>query len=254
MGSWAKCWPKGSGRSLWSRAVNTSAQRDIFDPASRRVLDEVEQLLEFQSDKCLAEEFGTSCLYRSEGRHSAEECGRCSISEECWRRMTKPGYSGYSLTHQAFYIIIGLQTGCGEKVQLLTRRTTGGASVRDLLDRICADVLTEAQVIAQAGFPQHRRDIFMEQGALCGIAGYRDFFRRDWLEEVLSWQREPGCFGDSEVYARRRPLPSPGPSQAHARVRREEKAMPGRCLAHQSSVGLGYLSLCVRFLVSAVYL
>ncbi|XP_047492494.1 UPF0764 protein C16orf89 homolog [Penaeus chinensis] len=235
---------------LDTRSVNTSAQRDILDPVSRRVLDETEQLLEFQSDKCLAEEFGTSCRLRGEG--SGEECGRCSMSEECWSRMTRPGYSGYSLTHQAFYIIIGLQTGCGDQVHLLTRRTTGGGSVRGLLDRICADVLTEAQVISEASFPQNRRDLFMEQGALCGIAGYRDFFRRSWLEEVLSWQREPGCFGDSDVYTQRHSLPTPSP--LHARVRREEKAMSSRCLAHQSAVALGYLSLCVRFLVSANFL
>ncbi|XP_069999015.1 UPF0764 protein C16orf89 homolog isoform X1 [Penaeus vannamei] len=234
---------------LVTRHVNASARRDTQDPVSRRVLDETEQLLEFQSDKCLAEELGTSCRRRGESRRSAEECERCSITEECWSRMTRPGYSGYSLTHQAFYILIGLQAGCGEAVHLLTRRTTDGGSVRELLDRICADVLTEAEVIAQATFPQYRRDLFMEQGALCGIAGYRDFFRRNWLEEVLSWQREPGCFGDSEVYTQWHSLPTPSP--VHARVRREERAMSSRCLAHQSAVGLGYLSLCVRFLVSA---
>ena len=33
--------------------------------------------------------------------------------------------------------------------------------------------------------------------ALCGVLGYRDFFRQDWLDQILSWQWQPrGCWGE----------------------------------------------------------
>ena len=31
-------------------------------------------------------------------------------------------------------------------------------------------------------------------GLLCGLLGYKDFYRQDWLDEILTWQDESGCF------------------------------------------------------------
>jgi len=30
----------------------------------------------------------------------------CMVSRDCWQPMTAPGYRGYSLTHQVFYLEI----------------------------------------------------------------------------------------------------------------------------------------------------
>ena len=31
----------------------------------------------------------------------------CKISWQCWTLMTSPGYSGYALTHQILYLLVG---------------------------------------------------------------------------------------------------------------------------------------------------
>lgn len=37
--------------------------------------------------------------------------------------------------------------------------------------------------------------------AICGMTGYPNFFRRDWLMQILGWQsqRKSGCFLDTRV-------------------------------------------------------
>ena len=57
-----------------------------------------EAMQEEDSDNCIAEIFGTS-------RQTHEKS--CQISQKCWELMTKPGYSGYSLSHEVFYLQIG---------------------------------------------------------------------------------------------------------------------------------------------------
>ena len=37
--------------------------------------------------------------------------------------------------------------------------------------------------------------IYSNSAALCGMLGYRQFFRDDWLEVMLSWQWPRGCWG-----------------------------------------------------------
>ncbi len=57
-----------------------------------------EAMQEEDSDNCIAELFGTS--EQTKGK-------ACQISQKCWELMTKPGYSGYSLSHEVFYLQIG---------------------------------------------------------------------------------------------------------------------------------------------------
>ena len=41
--------------------------------------------------------------------------------------------------------------------------------------------------------------------AICGILGYRDLFRGDWLNAILSWQRRPrGCWSADDLISRQR--------------------------------------------------
>ncbi|XP_042233639.1 UPF0764 protein C16orf89 homolog isoform X1 [Homarus americanus] len=239
---------------LTTRHLNTSALTLPHNPLP--VLSGEEQLVENQSDQCVAEELngerGRTLGRREtagarEGRQqNVHGDGQCAVSQECWERMTAPGYSSYSLTHQVFYLIIGIQAGCGHQLE----RLAGAGGVAHLLSQLCAAVLFEAVTISEADFPTNRRDLFMEQGALCGILGYRDFFRKDWLARVLSWQRDSGCFGDAQVFAGHHSKPP----TTHIRVRREERPMAGHCLAHRSAVALGYLSLFVRFLTTDILL
>ncbi|KAK8744063.1 hypothetical protein OTU49_000986 [Cherax quadricarinatus] len=265
---------------LTTRAINITTSL-IHPHDLLTVLDGEEKLVEKQSDECLAELLGGT-VYHDGGVDEDTSGGDvlCIVSQKCWQRMTAQGYSGYSLTHQVFYLTIGLRAGCGEQLELLAARdggVNGGArsDVTHILAELCTAVLQEATAISQAGFPDYRRDLFMEQGALCGILGYRNFFKKDWLSRVLSWQKDPGCFGASSVIPDQLSTTpdqlsttpdqlsttpdqlSTTPDQLsttphHTRMRREERPMGGHCLAHRSAVALGYLSLSVRFLVTVL--
>ena len=39
-------------------------------------------------------------------------------------------------------------------------------------------------------------DLFMEQGAVCGLLGYHEFLSVKRLRDVIKWQLPSGCYGD----------------------------------------------------------
>lgn len=43
------------------------------------------------------------------------------------------------------------------------------------------------------------KDLFMEQIFLCAFAGFVEFLDNEWIENVLSWQMESGCFSYNNV-------------------------------------------------------
>ena len=53
--------------------------------------------------------------------------------------------------------------GCGEEMNQ-QRTFHNQAPPGDMLDQLCASVYLEASSIAEAGYPENRRDLFMEQG------------------------------------------------------------------------------------------
>ncbi|KAL3877837.1 hypothetical protein ACJMK2_035481 [Sinanodonta woodiana] len=149
-----------------------------------------ETLREEDSDNCLAEFFGT-------GSFSED---KCRISSKCWKAMTQPGYNGYSLSHQVFYLQIGEQFGCREGMEwhrLLNRQPT----LDKLSATFCFNMLREASLIYMNGFPEGRQDLFMEQAALCGMMGYREFFESNWLQAILSWYDEnKACYTGHAIF------------------------------------------------------
>ncbi|XP_068211030.1 longitudinals lacking protein, isoforms H/M/V-like isoform X4 [Palaemon carinicauda] len=143
-----------------------------------------------------------------------------------------------------------------ERFAWVTLRHGKRMTIEQTLEEICYSILGEANAIAEAGFPETRQDLFMEQGALCGVLGYRDFFKKQWLTKVLSWQRPTGCFGDFRLFSASRKHPSRVDKIFHSgnnRVKREESPMESNCLAHRTAVALGYLSLYVRWLAIALF-
>ncbi|KAK3871016.1 hypothetical protein Pcinc_023812 [Petrolisthes cinctipes] len=104
----------------------------------------------------------------------------------------------------------------------------------------------EAEVVARAGFPQHYQDLFMEQGALCGLVGHSKFFTTNWIRSVLSWQRSSGCYGDITL------LYQHNTNTTLHRVRRDENLMSCHCLAHRSAVAVAYLGVAARFLTNDI--
>ncbi|XP_078609942.1 UPF0764 protein C16orf89 homolog [Branchiostoma floridae x Branchiostoma japonicum] len=182
---------------------------------------------EEQSDACLTELLGTGSK------------ASCSISPSCWNLMTSPGYQGYWLTHELFYLEIGEQAGCAHELAIHAAESGRRDGVGGMEAGYCANILREARGLAAAGFRQEDRDLFMEQALLCGLVGYRDFFRSSWLSAILSWQSPSGCFGYQATME----------SAQTRRVRRRERKLSGRCLSHKTGVAAGALAGYVRYIL-----
>ncbi|KAI8512433.1 hypothetical protein Bbelb_090720 [Branchiostoma belcheri] len=125
---------------------------------------------------------------------------RCTVTDECWRFVTADGATGYTITHQLLWTILGEHVGCKENINAFASREGVWEGVESIQQHLCTKILREAEVLAYSGPPEPEQDLFLEQGVVCGMLGFRDFIRRDWLRKVLSWQRPEGCFGDSCGY------------------------------------------------------
>ncbi|KAH6939084.1 hypothetical protein HPB50_015726 [Hyalomma asiaticum] len=78
----------------------------------------------------------------------------------------------------------------------------------------CVRVADNAQLIVDENFPLPLRDLFMEQVAVCGFMDLPVFKNPSAMKDVLSWQRDDGCFViEKETSARTLPQP----------VKREER-------------------------------
>lgn len=186
--------------------------------------------VESTSDQCMAELLGTNV--------GGNE--RCNISEKCWEIMTAPGNKGYSLTHQVLYLELGEINGC-----LLKMNYKSARGVNYLQDYFCANVLRDAEAIAEHHFPDGDQDLLMEQVGLCGMLGYKDMFQNTWLAQIIEWQQPNGCYTTKL-----------DPHRSHGeqttalhkiRHKRSEKILKGNCLSHKTSVALMALTMNLRF-------
>ncbi|KAJ8319059.1 hypothetical protein KUTeg_004150 [Tegillarca granosa] len=185
---------------------------------------------------------------------------QCNVTPFCWRSMTSPGYFGYSLSHELWWLQIGELNGCSAQMERM-RQLHGSPPIPRIQEGLCANMLAESILIANNGFPYQRRDLFMEDrigslvrkkraerqlrhgclshltgvaiGALaqyvptfCGILGFGQFFRLKWLEHILSWQNpQSGCY-----------------DKKSARRKRSERLLNNGCLAHLTAMAITCLS------------
>lgn len=63
-----------------------------------------------------------------------------------------------------FRFSLPFQAGCEAHLDRLATGMGVEGGLGGLLAHLCSVMLTEAHEISQAGFPEHRRDLFMEQG------------------------------------------------------------------------------------------
>ncbi|PAA72839.1 hypothetical protein BOX15_Mlig015391g1 [Macrostomum lignano] len=206
-------------------------------------------------DKDFDEKFSDDCIkefYGPDGKSPG-----CSVSERCWRGLVLPtGLTGYSLTHQLFYLMNGVQAGCLSNLTAQARAHppagTDG-SLAGVFDNFCARIFVEASKLETAGFPKPDRDLFMEQVGLCGLAGYPEFARWRWLPVLLSWQRANGCFGEFPGELINPSNFDPGLYGNYKRRRkRAEMRMPEGCLSHRTSVAIAGLTAYCRRLVETL--
>nr|XP_026692126.1 UPF0764 protein C16orf89 homolog isoform X2 [Ciona intestinalis] len=119
---------------------------------------------------------------------------KCSV-ELCWKTMTKIGQFGYYSTHQILWINLGQKIGCLDKMNILARGD-GYRDVNEITKILCAGVVIEMNAEYQSGMTcLLEKDLFTEQGAVCGGIGFVDALHPMHLLSVLDWQ-DPvnGCY------------------------------------------------------------
>ncbi|XP_033120394.1 UPF0764 protein C16orf89 homolog [Anneissia japonica] len=136
------------------------------------------ELTEEASDECLTELLGTG--------HSRKQC---TVTRACLDIMEADGYTGYEVTHQLLYFMLI------DHLQCLSYDLTRQRN-RQVITGLCSRIYQQADELAKTDFSgRYDHDMFMEQIAFCGgLLGYDEFMRSDWLNHILSWQLDSGCF------------------------------------------------------------
>ncbi|EPY77163.1 hypothetical protein CB1_001303003 [Camelus ferus] len=152
----------------WTR-TNASMVYPTFEPQ--------DSFSEESSDLCLVQLLGT----RADGSQP------CRLSDFCRTLMTRPGCSGYCLSHQLLFFLVARMRGCTKGLFRQSQR---------YMNLFCANMMDLNRRAETIGYAYQTRDLFMENIMLCGIGGFSDFYKLRWLEAILSWQKlQEGCFG-----------------------------------------------------------
>ncbi|XP_037360478.1 UPF0764 protein C16orf89 homolog [Talpa occidentalis] len=139
-------------------------------------LEAQDSFSEEHSDQCLVQLLGT-------GTDSHQPC---RVSDFCRTLMTKPSCWGYSLSHQLLFFLMARMKGCTEGLFFQSQ---------SYMSRFCANMMDLNHRVEAVGYAYPVRDIFMENIMFCGISGFSDFYKLKWLEAILGWQKQQGCFG-----------------------------------------------------------
>jgi len=169
---------------------------------------------------------------------------KCSIPDECAKMMTEDGMSGYSVTHQVLFFLMGQQIDCDVELSLLLP----DMSLNNFYQHRCDRIYSEAEwkvadwkkdPSLQDKYTDFYQDLFLEQGVICGVLGYDRFLKPSWLSLVLDWQKHSGCFGSSHTTERTRPI-------RHLLV---ESELEDGCYSHKSGLGVAMLALYGNYLI-----
>ncbi|XP_046521329.1 UPF0764 protein C16orf89 homolog isoform X3 [Equus quagga] len=172
----------------------------------------------FQPEDSFSEEHSDLCLVQLLGT-GADDRQPCRLSDFCRTLMTRPGCSGYCLSHQLLFFLLARMKGCMEGLFCQTQL---------YMNLFCANMMDLNQRAEAIGYAYSTQDIFMENIMLCGIAGFSDFYKLRWLEVILAWQKpREGCFGTPD--AEDEELLRAVEHQQHflTRVKRREKQFTG---------------------------
>ncbi|XP_071750896.1 UPF0764 protein C16orf89 homolog [Centroberyx gerrardi] len=190
------------------------------------------------SDKCMTLLLGT---WKNNGTP-------CIVTKSCRDTMTRFGCPHYSLSHQLLYFMIGTMKGCSNMLKGDMRASRANMTERSYQKIFCSNMMKSNLEIIKDDFSGQTQDIFIENILLCGLAGFSDFYKADWLQHILRLQdQDAGCFGSDER----------GISQIigdelleqlqpHRRVKRRDKTLRDGCSSHMTGVAVsalgGYLS------------
>ncbi|XP_012661160.1 UPF0764 protein C16orf89 homolog [Otolemur garnettii] len=198
----------------WTR-TNASLVYPTFEPQ--------DFFSEETSDSCLAQLLGT-------GEDSSQPCG---LSDFCRALMTKPGCSGYYLSHQLLFFLWARMMGCTKGLF---------SQSQHYINLFCANMMDLNRRAEAIEYAYPTRDIFMENIMFCGLSGFSDFYKLRWLEAILSWQKvREGCFGKPDV--KDEELSKAIQYQQHflRRVKRREKQFTDGCSTHNTAAAVAAL-------------
>ncbi|KAG7167872.1 UPF0764 protein C16orf89-like 2 [Homarus americanus] len=199
---------------LWSSNVRHLGQTETFN--------------ELESDHCMAE-----LLEPANGV-------MCWMTESCQRMMTKPGRQKYTLNHQILYTMVAEMSGCGSRLEQWLVKHKRSESVEQLQGELCSNLYSEAHSLAAAMLNDNNlkfRDLLLEMEFVCGMLGYVEFLKRDWLMAIFEWQSESGCFTATKP---------------HLTVGRKlliEEMLSDGCLSHLTAVAAAALSVHLHYLL-----
>uniref|UniRef100_A0A3Q3KAM6 ADP-ribosyl cyclase/cyclic ADP-ribose hydrolase n=1 Tax=Monopterus albus TaxID=43700 RepID=A0A3Q3KAM6_MONAL len=160
----------------------------------------------------------------------------CIVTKPCQDTMTRFGCPHYSLSHQLLYFMIGKMKGCTNLLKGDTRASRANMTEQNYQKIFCSNMMKTNQDIIKDGLTEQTVDIFIENILICGLAGFSDFYKADWLQDILRMQDEElGCFGRDSEYELLEQL------QPHRRVKRREKILPDGCSSHMTAVAVGAL-------------
>ncbi|XP_040046473.2 UPF0764 protein C16orf89 homolog isoform X2 [Gasterosteus aculeatus] len=194
------------------------------------------------SDKCLTLLLGT---WKMNGTP-------CIVTKPCRDTMTRFDCPHYSLSHQLLYFMIGRMRGCTNLLKGDTRPSRANMTERSYQKIFCSNMMKTNQDIMREGLTEQTVDIFMENILICGLTGFSDFYKADWLQHILGMQdAEVGCFGrDESVVSQIIGDELLEQLQPHRRVKRREKILADGCSSHMTAVAVGALGGYLNFYLS----
>ncbi|KAL1422399.1 hypothetical protein MTO96_022269 [Rhipicephalus appendiculatus] len=179
---------------------------------------------------------------------------KCSqLNDSCWVAMTGGRQRGYALTHQVIFLTVGIWLNCTAKLNSLAMEHGQPPADWNLASK-CARVADNAQLIVDENFPLSLRDLVhgtsvlkplkptllpLRSVAVCGFMNLPVFKNPSAIEDVLSWQRDDGCYVIEN---------QPAESTLPPRVRREERKGKNECSLHMTSVAAGALATYLQIL------
>ncbi|EUB62713.1 UPF0764 protein C16orf89 -like protein [Echinococcus granulosus] len=176
---------------------------------------------------------------------------QCAISRECFANMNADNHTSYSLTHQILYYLVGIGARCDLQLIDLAGAEPHVESVEQKMAQFCAKIDSEARTLAKNDFPKEARDLFMEQVGMCGVAGFTQIARPEWLDRIVTWQNpHSGCYhrfrGENFDPENFNPLRYGNYRKRSESWMRGGKSAEEACFSHRTAVALIALAAFAR--------
>ncbi|KAM3171817.1 hypothetical protein ACTXT7_015836 [Hymenolepis weldensis] len=152
-----------------------------------------------------------------------------------------------------------MRARCENQLLDMAKRHLATPSIENQLYEFCSKIYSEARTFEEYDFPKELRDLFLEQIGVCGIAGFTEIARPDWLNFILKWQSPiSGCF---HLFIGERMDPENFNPQRYGNYRRRKRSemmmdagesIQEVCLAHRTGVALMALAAYTRRMVEEI--